>query len=100
MTFQKYTTFSTCSYFDKIITITQHVVVHLVIFCVHGSTGEALKCYVCNSGIDKTGCVQSATQTLSPQFLKDCSEIGGEGKYTVCRKIDQDVPNSSDGKIY
>nr|CAH0112478.1 unnamed protein product [Daphnia galeata] len=64
----------------------------IVLFAFLISTGDAIKCYVCNSATDKTGC--STTQTLNPNFLKDCSELAGGAKYTMCRKIDQDVPNS------
>ncbi|KAK4035612.1 uncharacterized protein LOC116929118 [Daphnia magna] len=63
----------------------------IVCFAFFISTGDAIKCYVCNSAIDKTGC--SPTQSLNPNFLKDCSELPGGAKNTICRKIDQDAPN-------
>ncbi|XP_046444873.1 uncharacterized protein LOC124194636 [Daphnia pulex] len=56
------------------------------------STGDAIKCYVCNSATNKTGC--SDTHTLNPNFLRDCNELsGGAKQHTVCRKIDQDAPD-------
>ena len=51
--------------------------------------GSAIKCFTCNSHFDK-GCERS---TGLGKFASEC-DMSPEGlKYTVCRKIDQDVPN-------
>lgn len=54
----------------------------------------AIKCYVCNSLKDQ-GCTSSKPPSSS--YLKDCNELFGGDKATVCRKIDQKVP-SQDGR--
>ena len=49
----------------------------------------AIKCFVCNSLKDQ-GCTSSKPPSAS--YLKDCNELFGGDKATVCRKIDQSVP--------
>ena len=63
-------------------------------FWLRGFVGAAIKCYICNSLTD-SGCSGQANN----KYLKDCSELVDGSKYTLCRKIDQDVP-PEDGRKY
>ena len=74
---------------NPVVLITINVSDNLLFF-IFLLIGEAIKCYVCNSAID-SAC--ASNQTLNKAFLKDCSELAGGAKNTVCRKIDQDAPN-------
>ena len=63
-------------------------------FWLRGFIGAAIKCYICNSLTD-SGCSGQANN----KYLKDCSELVDGSKYTLCRKIDQDVP-PEDGRKF
>jgi hypothetical protein len=72
-----------------------------VVAAVGIHTGDAVKCYVCNSGeeFDGTTCADPLPkeEAKAKDLLRDCDDEGQkDGKnYTMCRKFLQDVEGDS-----
>lgn len=57
-------------------------------------TGEAIKCYECNSHNDSR-----CAMDIPPEALqKDCAEHTEGSKYTMCRKITQSIDFEVNGR--
>ena len=59
--------------------------------CVCVCVGEAIWCYVCNSGEQYEG-TRCESETLDKNLAVDCEDVGREDErnYTLCRKYTQD----------
>ena len=55
--------------------------------------GFAIRCYVCNSMNDPNCATLSSNSPSysSNNYLRDCNDLVGGYRYSICRKIDQSV---------